>query len=519
MPVSLRRPSLRRILVYVMGLSVLLLAMALLPLRVQAASSPGLNPTSTTQALKPLRGGWYRWDPYQYLKTDRDRPRLSGLDVQLLREVFEVKLRLTYNLEEVSWFQHQRDLRDGVRDVAGGAFRTREREAYALYSKPYRFEEVVLYRRRFDPSASAALRDLRALEQNLERGSSVIGLVKGYHYGDRMAQFAADPGQAQRIVWCDDHEANLRNLKTGVVDIVPIDRLVGATSAWKNGWTDDLQMSRFTIFRGPIHAIFSRRTTDPALVAQFDAAIDQLRQEGRYGVIVQHYLFPVLLALTVGKDWFYALEIIGTVAFALSGLLLARKENFSLFGAFVLAALPAIGGGVMRDLLINRDVPGVLRSPISLLVVIALVLLSSLLIRVLPAVGRLPPWFHLTLVIDLLDGVALAAYTVVGVIVAMETRCEPLLVWAPLLSALTGAGGAVLRDLVRGDTRHPTLRHSLYAEIALLWGFLLSLFITHYSRSLTYDPGQLELAVLVTLIGALLTRLGVMASGLRAPRY
>ena len=490
------------------------------PARAQPAAVTSAPPsTSTKMGREVIQGGWYPWDPYQYLDGKGDRRELTGLDVQLLREAFQGELGMELELTEVSWSQHQRDLRDGSRDVAGGAFRTDERETYSYYSKPYRYEEVVLYRRRFDPRSTLALSNPNAFSENLSSSSSKIGLVKGYFYGEQIAAFAADPSQAKRIVWANDHEANLKNLHTGRVDLAPVDRLVGATIAWKNKWTDQLAVSDFNVFRGPIHVLFSKKTTTPALVKRFDAAMAQLHRDGRYNQIVQHYLFPVLLALTVGQDWFYALEVLGTVAFAMSGVLMAHREDFSLFGAFVLAALPAVGGGLMRDLIINRDVPAVLRSPISLFVVIGLVLISFVLIRILPRVGRIPEWMRMAPVIDVLDAIALAAYTVVGVIVAVETRCEPLILWGPALSALTGAGGSILRDVVRGDTTHPTLRRSVYAEIAIVWGLALSIFITNYASSSTYDPFKLQVAVLLTMLGALATRLLVMRRRISAPLF
>ena len=160
-----------------------------------------------------------------------------------------------------------------------------------------------------------------------------------------------------------------------------------------------------------------------------------------------------------------------------------------------------------------------LRSPISLFVVIGLVLISFVLIRILPRVGRIPEWMRMAPVIDVLDAIALAAYTVVGVIVAVETRCEPLILWGPALSALTGAGGSILRDVVRGDTTHPTLRRSVYAEIAIVWGLALSIFITNYASSSTYDPFKLQVAVLLTMLGALATRLLVMRRRISAPLF
>ena len=466
-----------------------------------------------------LRGGWYPWEPYQYLKKEGERRELTGLDVQLLREAIEGEIGLELKLDPVSWYQHQQDLQSGKRDVAGGAFRNRARERYAFISKPYRFEEVSLFHRQKDPPSEAIRTGQANLSDQLQRSNSRLGLVKGYYYGPQIEAAIENPLMQERITWARDHESNLVNLQRGKVDLVAMDRLVGATLIHHRKWGTQLEGSQEPIFQGSIHALFSKDSTNPQLVARFDRAIEAMKADGRYGRTVRHYLFPILLSLTVDQDWFLALEVIGTVAFALSGILLAHRENFSIFGAFVLALLPAVGGGLMRDLIINRDIPAVLRTPISLLLVIALVLLAYILIRVLPKLGRLPRGMNLQPLIEISDAIALAAFTVVGVIVAVEARCEPLVLWGPMLSALTGAGGAVLRDVLRGDNQHPTLRRSLYAEIALGWGLVLSIFINHYAQASSYDQLPLLVAVLVTLFGTLATRLLVMAKGFAAPRF
>ena len=138
------------------------------------------------------------------------------------------------------------------------------------------------------------------------------------------------------------------------------------------------------------------------------------------------------------------LDNIGTAAFAFSGVLLARKENFSLFGALVLASLPAVGGGILRDLIVNRDRPAVMDSPHHLAVVCLVVLISYVALRLperhvrlqlIPAIETKGYW-----IVKLLDAVGLAAFSVVGVIVAVEERCYPLLLWGPIFSAISGAG-------------------------------------------------------------------------------
>jgi polar amino acid transport system substrate-binding protein len=102
-------------------------------------------------AQRTLKSGWYPWDPYQYVFVKHDVKRLMGLDIQLVRAVFaEMGYEVAY--EEVSWKQHQSDLKNGVRDIAAGAFKNPERVQYAYFSAPYRKETDVLYVRKGEGS-------------------------------------------------------------------------------------------------------------------------------------------------------------------------------------------------------------------------------------------------------------------------------------------------------------------------------------------------------------------------------
>ena len=90
-----------------------------------------------------LKCGWYPWDPYQYLVVQQDVERLTGLDVQLVRSVF-AQMGHGVSYEEVSWKQHQLDVKNGTRDIAAGAFKNPARAEYAYFSAPYRKEAASL---------------------------------------------------------------------------------------------------------------------------------------------------------------------------------------------------------------------------------------------------------------------------------------------------------------------------------------------------------------------------------------
>ena len=318
-------------------------------------------------------------------------------------------------------------------------------------------------------------------------------------------------------------KTNFRNLIEGKVDLVPVDRLVGASLIWKNKYAGQLVMGDTPIFSGPIVALFSRRSTSPALVSAFNQALQKIRESGKYNMIVRGHLFPTLLGLAADQPWFRMLDNVGTAAFAFSGVLLARKEKFSLFGALVLASLPAVGGGILRDLIVNRDRPAVMDSPHHLAIVCLVVLASYIALRLperhvrlqlIPTLEAKGYW-----IVKVLDAVGLASFTVVGVIVAVEERCNPLLVWGPIFSAMTGAGGAILRDVIRADASHLFLHHEFYAEISLIWGFLLSAFIVSYADVESFNLMSIKIAVALAGTGCLLTRILVIQRGIQAPAF
>ena len=66
-------------------------------------------------AVPELRGGWYPWAPYQYKDTSDDAQKLTGLDVELFREIFERQLRLSLDLPQLNWDEHQKLLQEGSR--------------------------------------------------------------------------------------------------------------------------------------------------------------------------------------------------------------------------------------------------------------------------------------------------------------------------------------------------------------------------------------------------------------------
>ncbi|SDT54958.1 Uncharacterized membrane protein YeiH [Paenibacillaceae bacterium GAS479] len=158
-------------------------------------------------------------------------------------------------------------------------------------------------------------------------------------------------------------------------------------------------------------------------------------------------------------DIFAVFSIIGTIAFAASGAIVAMEEEYDILGVFVLGLVTAFGGGVIRNLLIGIPVTTLWSQ--GLLIQIAL---ASMTVVFLLPVSWIQHWRKAE---ALFDAIGLSAFAIQGALYATEMN-HPLS--AVLVAAtLTGIGGGIIRDLLAG--RKPlVLRDEIYAVWAILAG-------------------------------------------------
>ena len=168
------------------------------------------SPAVAQQESRILRSGWYQWDPYQYETVKSELKYLTGLDVQLLKAIFG-KMGYELQIDPVGWRRHQEDLKDGKRDIAGGAFKSKERDIYAYYSIPYRSEKDMLYVRK-EGQQKFAFDTVAELVKTLESSSYKLGVIEGYFYGVPLMQYINDPRNADRIIKVKDDRENFTNL-------------------------------------------------------------------------------------------------------------------------------------------------------------------------------------------------------------------------------------------------------------------------------------------------------------------
>ena len=151
------------------------------------------------------------------------------------------------------------------------------------------------------------------------------------------------------------------------------------------------------------------------------------------------------------------LEFIGTFAFAISGIRLASAKNFDWYGAFVVGVSTAIGGGTIRDLLLDVT-PFWMTNPVYLIC-------SGLALFGVIVFGRSLIRLHGTFFI--FDTIGLALFTVVGIGKTLDLGF-PLWV-AVVMGTITGAAGGVIRDVFINEIPL-VFRKEIYAMACVIGG-------------------------------------------------
>ncbi|SFP06049.1 Uncharacterized membrane protein YeiH [Oscillibacter sp. PC13] len=162
------------------------------------------------------------------------------------------------------------------------------------------------------------------------------------------------------------------------------------------------------------------------------------------------------------------LELAGTMAFSASGAMTGLKKDMDVFGVCILGLTTAVGGGVIRDLILGNTPPATFQNPIY-----AAVALLTALVLFLPQVRHLlmhdQALYDLSMLI--LDSVGLGVFTVMGIRIAYAHVNRPTLFLLVFVGVLTGVGGGVLRDIMAGNTPYIFVKH-VYASASLAGALL-----------------------------------------------
>lgn len=173
-------------------------------------------------------------------------------------------------------------------------------------------------------------------------------------------------------------------------------------------------------------------------------------------------------------------DLIGTIAFAMSGAFVGINKKMDIFGVNVLAITTACGGGMMRDLIIGSIPPKMFQNPFYVIIAVAVANVVFLLMyrhqhlpkEITPLYDQMLFWF---------DTLGLAAFTVDGVMVGVNSGYYENGFLLCFLGFMTGVGGGALRDIMANQMPDIFRKH-IYA-LASIAGGILMIVLFHIASS------------------------------------
>lgn len=198
---------------------------------------------------------------------------------------------------------------------------------------------------------------------------------------------------------------------------------------------------------------------------------------------------------------FFLIEAIGTIAFASSGAMTAIRKQLDLLGIIILGETTAVGGGMLRDILLGRVPPSLFINPVYVIMAFVTVLILFFIIRFNQQIMTGPYIVAYEKIMNIFDAVGLAAFTVTGIDTAAMAGYGEYHFLSIFLGVLTGVGGGVLRDIMAGQTPYILKKH-VYACASLAG----AIFYVYLSGALGSNAAMVTGALLVIAIRLLATK-------------
>ena len=175
-------------------------------------------------------------------------------------------------------------------------------------------------------------------------------------------------------------------------------------------------------------------------------------------------------------------ELIGTIAFALSGSFVAVSKKMDLFGVNILAVVTACGGGLFRDLVVGNTPPVMFRDPFYAIIAIAVANTVFILLKTQQHLPKKMVHFY-DRTLFWFDTFGLAAFTIDGLMVGIKAGYQDNFFLVVFLGFTTGVGGGVLRDVFANQIPDIFRKH-VYASASIAGGIAMAILLNITGKQL-----------------------------------
>lgn len=200
-------------------------------------------------------------------------------------------------------------------------------------------------------------------------------------------------------------------------------------------------------------------------------------------------------------------DIIGTIAFAISGALFGAKKNMDVLGVLVLGIVTALGGGFIRDLVLGITPPNMFQNSTNAIIATLSSLLVFLILYIKTDKIDKKLINHLSKIMTISDTIGLASFTITGIATAISVGYEEkfLLIF---VGTVTGVGGGAIRDVLSGSVPF-IFREQIYAGACILGSFVF-LIVRHFVPT--------DISLIICFLTVLIVRLIAVKKNLNLPK-
>ncbi len=193
----------------------------------------------------------------------------------------------------------------------------------------------------------------------------------------------------------------------------------------------------------------------------------------------------------------YIIDLLGTLVFAISGVLAAVEHKFDIVGAFILGLVTAIGGGTLRDLLIGATPVGWMTDLNYLICIVCSIALCFFMKGFLKKMRK---------GLFLFDTIGIGIFTILGIQKTLSFGLNPII--AILMGIVSAVFGGVIRDVLSNEI--PLIfRKEIYASVCLLGGVFYWL--------LTYLGCNYELSIVLPILLVVVIRVAAVKNDWQIP--
>ena len=197
--------------------------------------------------------------------------------------------------------------------------------------------------------------------------------------------------------------------------------------------------------------------------------------------------------MTFGIEIFIT-EIIGIIAFAISGAIVGIKKRFDIFGIIVLGVITAVGGGALRDITLGIIPPTMFKNPIYVVVAFMTSCVTFGAAAIVRAKFNKNKQFFVE-VVNFFDAIGLGVFAVTGTNTAIINGFEHNAFLAIFVGVITGIGGGMVRDVLAGKVPF-VLFKDIYASAAIVGAGIYYFMYTNNCNSIL----SVVLAIVLTII-------------------